>query len=294
MSESQRKVLITGCSENGLGAGLAIALHKQGLRVFATARNPSKMANLKVLGIETFTLDVLSDSSIRSCVSEITSLTGGTLDTLINNAGGGYNMPVADIDITKAKALFDLNVWSYITVTQAFLPLLLASAKSTGSAMIVNNTSISSVAPTPHSSVYHASKTAAAMFSDHQRIELAPFGIKVVDLKTGCVHTNFHRNRSDDSTLPVGSIYDLVREETESAIAAKHFSNRQDLTEWSEQVVGDLMRKEPPARVWRGTEALKTWLEITFSPTVTWFDGAYAKMVGLDLLAQRLKRVGKA
>jgi short-subunit dehydrogenase len=122
-------------------------------------------------------------------------------------------MPVSDIDIAKAKALFDLNVWSYITVTQAFPPLLL---KAPG--MIVNNTSISSVAPTPFSSVYHASKAAAAMFSDHQRIELAPFGIKVVDLKTGCVKSNFHSNRYDESRLPEGSIY----EPHESASRARH------------------------------------------------------------------------
>ena len=283
MPETKRTVLITGCSEGGLGAGLALAFQKRGLRVFATARNPSKMASLESRGIETFTLDVLSDSSIKACVSEISSLTGGTLDILVNNAGGGYNMPVADIEIAKAKELFDLNVWSYITVAQAFLPLLI---KSKG--MLVNNTSISSVAPTPHSSVYHASKAAAAMFSDHQRIELAPFGIKVIDLKTGCVHTNFHRNRSDNSTLPEGSIYEPVREETERAIAARHFNNRQDLTEWSEQVVGDLLKSNPPPQVWRGVESFKTWMEATFSPTVTWFDKAYAKMVGLDLLTQRL------
>lgn len=34
------------------------------------------------------------------------------------------------------------------------------------------------------SGAYHASKTAAVVFSD-QRIELAPFGITVVDLKAG-------------------------------------------------------------------------------------------------------------
>jgi 1-acylglycerone phosphate reductase len=37
-------------------------------------------------------------------------ITGGSPEILINNTGGGYNMPVADIEISKAKALFDLNV----------------------------------------------------------------------------------------------------------------------------------------------------------------------------------------
>ena len=285
MSQPKRTVLITGCSDDGLGSGLAVAFHNHGLRVLATARNPSKMISLRNLGIETLTLDVLSDSSIKACLTEVTALTAetGSVDILINNAGGGYNMPVADIDIAKAKELFDLNVWSYIAVTQAFLPLLI---KAKG--MIVNNTSISSVAPTPFSSVYHASKAAAAMFSDHQRIELAPFGIKVVDLKTGCVKSNFHRNRSDESRLPKGSIYEPIRAEAERAIRAEHFSERMDLDIWAEQVVSDLLRKDPPAQVWRGTEAWGTWFWGTFAGH-SWFDGAYGRMVGLDVLERRLR-----
>ena len=290
MSPPKRTVLITGCSDGGLGSGLAMASHKKGHRVLATARNPSKMTGLHSLGIETLTLDVLSDSSIKSCVAEVTALTAetGGLDILINNAGGGYNMPFSDIDIATAKELFDLNVWSYIAVTQAFLPLLL---KAKG--MVVNNTSISSVAPTPFSSVYHASKAAAAMFSDHQRIELAPFGVKVVDLKTGCVKSNFHNNRSDKSRLPDGSIYAPIRTEAERAIRAEHFSQRMDLDVWAEQVVSDLLRKDPPAHVWRGTEAWGTWFWATFAGH-TWFDGAYSRMVGLDVLESKLKGAARA
>jgi 1-acylglycerone phosphate reductase len=56
-------------------------------------------------------------------VTKLTHSIGSGLDMLINKAGGGYNMPFSDIDIAKAKGLFNLNVWSYITVTQAFLPL---------------------------------------------------------------------------------------------------------------------------------------------------------------------------
>src|ERR1700748_1171583 len=109
MSSAKRSVLITGCSDGGLGAALAIAFHEAGLHVYATARDPSKMKELSALGIETLTLDVLSDSSIAACVSQLTSL-----DILVNNAGAGYSMPVSDISITEAKKLFDLNVWSQI------------------------------------------------------------------------------------------------------------------------------------------------------------------------------------
>jgi short-subunit dehydrogenase len=59
-----------------------------------------------------------------------------------------------------------------------------------------------------------------AMFSDSQRLELEPFGIKVVDLKTGVVETNFWNNVKDtkDTSLPKNSIYQPAREEVEKAL----------------------------------------------------------------------------
>jgi len=114
-----RTVLITGCSDGGLGAALAIAFHNQGHRVFATARNPSKMSHVKELGIATLVLDVLSDESVEKCVAEVSKRTGGSLDVLVNNAGAGYNMPVVgtcphpgstmDVLLEKSTLVHDLN-----------------------------------------------------------------------------------------------------------------------------------------------------------------------------------------
>lgn len=134
MSNSRRTVLITGCSDGGLGAALALSFHRTGLHVYATARDTSKMTNIKKAGIETLDLDVLSQTSINTCVSKLPHL-----DILVNNAGGGLNMSISDLHISQARKMFDLNVWAPIAVTQAFLPMLL---KSKG--MVVNNTLVSS------------------------------------------------------------------------------------------------------------------------------------------------------
>lgn len=212
----------------------------------------------------------------------------------------GYNMPVSDILIPEAKGLFDLNVWSYISVTQAFLPLLIHAAKGSPSkiqsaspspspSLIVNNTSVSSVEPTPHNSVYHASKAAAAMFSTHMRLELAPFNVRVVDLKTGCVHSRFHANHQDgNASLPDASIYLPVRRETEQAMR-NAFPHREAPEKWARDVVGDLVRNwdRPPLEVWRGTGAWRTWFVNSFFP-VGWWDESWRRAVGLDLLKGRL------
>jgi len=281
MSSSKRTVLLTGCSDGGLGAALAIAFHEAGLHVYATARNPSKMAHVASLGIETLTLDVQVDSSIAACVNQLSDL-----DILVNNAGAGYSMPVSDISIPEAKKLFDLNVWSYLAVTQAFLPLLL---KSKGT--IVNQTSVVSVMGTPFQSAYNASKAAMAMFSDSQRLELEPFGITVVDLKTGAVTSNLFKNNSDTTpcSLPKGSIYEPAKEAVEKTLRGDDFKSMgMPAQQWAGQVVKDLLKKTPPPTVWRGGKAWLVWFG-TILPFGT-LDGTVKKMTGLDVVARMVRK----
>lgn len=85
----QKSVLITGCSVGGIGDALAQSFHRRGLRVFATARNLSKIQHLKDMGMEAVELDVTDTGSLKKAVDHVSALTGGTLNILVNNAGGG-------------------------------------------------------------------------------------------------------------------------------------------------------------------------------------------------------------
>jgi len=87
----QKTVLITGCSEGGIGDALAKSFHKKGLRVFATARNLAKVQHLKELGLDILPLDVTDDVSIKKAVESVKAATGGTLDILVNNSGAGMS-----------------------------------------------------------------------------------------------------------------------------------------------------------------------------------------------------------
>lgn len=64
MSNFKRTVFITGYSDDGLGAVLVTAFHNADLKVYATARNSSKMSHLAFLDIEMFTLNVTSESDL--------------------------------------------------------------------------------------------------------------------------------------------------------------------------------------------------------------------------------------
>lgn len=282
MTLDKRSVLITGCSDGGLGAALAIEFHKNGFHVYATARNPSKMKHLASRGVETLTLDVLDDASIKACVAKVPSL-----DILVNNAGAAYPMPIVDMDIVEAKKLFDLNVWSCIAVTQAFMPALLEGTN----AMVVNNTSLAASSPLPFNGAYNPSKAALAMFTAMLRMELEPFGITAVDLRTGQVLSNFGENvaAANSMTLPPNSIYNPAREVVEKTLRQEGIAG-QGITaqEWAKGVVKDLMKSKPPAVIWRGKMAWIAWLA-TMLPDY-WLESIPKKMARLDVVEQILKQ----
>lgn len=134
---SKRTVLITGCSEGGIGAALARAFHAKGYQVYATLRNPAKAGSLAQMdGMDISTLDVTKKESISQCVQYIETKTGGKLDVLVNNAGADCTIPLLDVPIEEAKALFDLNFWAVLALTQAFAPMLI---KAGGTVVNINS-----------------------------------------------------------------------------------------------------------------------------------------------------------
>ncbi|KAK8024369.1 hypothetical protein PG993_012435 [Apiospora rasikravindrae] len=278
-------VLVTGCSDGGLGAALALAFHEAGFHVYATARDVAKMGELRAAagpGIETMPLDVQSSSSIADCVARIKRL-----DILVNNAGTMMTMPMSDVSIPQAKDIFDTNVWGVLAVTQAFLPLLLDSARrQKGGGIVAVNTSVASIVPVPFMGVYSASKAAMAMFCDTMRLELEVFGLRVVELKTGAVGpTKLIGNNTSllaaaaaptanggasgtaaPPILPEKSIYAPAREVVEGIMRRGHDGTWTPPAKWAKQVVQDLQKKTaPPSKIWRGQSALLGWL-VQFLP----------------------------
>lgn len=123
---SKETVLITGCSDGGIGSALALVLQQRGLHVFATARDPSKMSELSGLpNITMLTLDVVKPDDIKNAVEIVTKQAGGTLNYLINNAGRNHFMPILDEDLDTVRSLFEVNFYGPLALTQAFAPLLI-------------------------------------------------------------------------------------------------------------------------------------------------------------------------
>jgi 1-acylglycerone phosphate reductase len=56
------------------------------VHVIATARNPAVLAEMAEMGMTALALDVTNAESIKTCHEEVSKLTGGKLDILVNNA----------------------------------------------------------------------------------------------------------------------------------------------------------------------------------------------------------------
>ena len=110
-STLERIVHNTGCSAGRIGDALAQVFHATGnTRVFANARDTSKLTHFKKLGIETLELDIESKESILECFAHLSNVTGGVLDILVDNSGIGYNRALTDTDHDVARSVFELNV----------------------------------------------------------------------------------------------------------------------------------------------------------------------------------------
>ncbi|KAH8678828.1 putative short-chain dehydrogenase/reductase [Tricladium varicosporioides] len=286
---SRKTVLITGSSEGGIGDSLAKTFHAKGLRVFATARNLKKVEHLKSLGIEVLELDVVDSESIKRTVETITSLTGGTLDILVNNSGSGYNLPLLDSDINIAKNMFNVNVFAVIEVTKAFAPLLIAS-KGT----IVNIGSIVGYFPFPWQGYYNASKAAVNLLTDQLRIELSPFGVKAINVVTGVVRTKFFENIATPPHLPANSLYMPAKEEMEDVMANTEVKNDAiDVDVYAEQVVSNVLKSNPKKIHWVGGNSFMIWFVSTFGWATIW-DYALAGPAKLGLVTRKVQAAQKS
>jgi 1-acylglycerone phosphate reductase len=132
-------VLITGCSEGGIGSALATCFAARGLVVFATARNVQRMAHLaNTPNIHLLELDVSNPNQVRDVAEQISRQINGTLDYLVNNAGQTRFTPLLDENLEQVKELFDINVYGALRLTQACAEMLV---KASGKVVFVSSVS---------------------------------------------------------------------------------------------------------------------------------------------------------
>jgi 1-acylglycerone phosphate reductase len=155
--------------------------------------------------------------------------------------------------------MFDLNVWSVLTMTQAFSPLLIA-AKGT----ILNISSIVAKMGMPLMAAYNASKAAVDSLSQAMRYELTPFGVNTITVHTGIIKTKFFDNQVD-LEISDTSEYAPIRDEVFKVFVPP--ADAADRHEFAKTVVSKALKSTKPADIWAGTASFPVWFLSSFVPT---------------------------
>lgn len=181
-----KKMIITGATGD---IAREIARQAKGYQLILLSRDISDLGDITD---NLYQVDLTDEVALRATCQDI-SQRFGAIDVLINNAGYGHFKSFLDEELSDIRAMFDVNVFALMAVTQAFLPDMLAKQ----SGQIINIASIASYMATAKTTAYGASKFAVRGFSDALRQEVAGANIQVLVVNTGPVRTKFHDKNTD-------------------------------------------------------------------------------------------------
>ncbi len=187
----KNSILITGCS-SGIGYCLAHGLKQRGYRVFATARKTVDVEKLRSEGFESFRLDLADTETILQCINDVLSLTGGTLDALINNGAYGQPGAVEDLSRDVLRAQFETNLFGTHELTSHVMKVM----RKQGHGRIIHISSVLGLIALPFRGAYNASKYALEGLTDTMRMELKNSGspITLSLIEPGPVTSRFRAN----------------------------------------------------------------------------------------------------
>ncbi len=175
------KTAIVTSAGQGIGRASAIAMAKEGAKVWATDINAEALASLakEQAGIETFMLNVLSQDEVDAAAKRV-----GTPDILFNCSGYVHAGTIMETDDKAWDFSFDLNVKAHYRMIKAFMPGWLAKGKGT----IINMASAaSSIKGVPNRFVYGATKAAVIGLTKALAADYTSKGIRVNAICPGTV-----------------------------------------------------------------------------------------------------------
>jgi len=246
MKKHSKTVLITGAS-SGMGRVTAHYLAQQGFRVYAGSRTPEKLQDIQ--GVIAIKLDITNPKNINEVIGSIDKI-----DVLINNAGYGLVSTVEDVTEGEMMALFNINVFGLLRVTQAVIPKMRAQNQG----VIINISSFLGKIGLPLFTLYNASKYAVEGITDSLRYELRDFNIRVHSIMPGFFDTNFARDnlKINEKTFCDDSAYwDLVSILAPTIVDQINEGNRSE--EIAQLILKIIENPNSPARQTAGDKAKK-------------------------------------
>lgn len=179
--------LVTGGS-GAIGQGAAAVFVELGARVILAGRTREHLdAARAALPNDADVVTVLGDTVDPAHVAELVDVAEahGGVDILVNSVGTNRRKPILEATADDLEFLWQVNMASVWSVTQALVPQMVAK----GYGKVINMCSIGSFVGLEYKTMYAITKGALAQHTRSAALELAPYGIRVNGLAPGYVDT---------------------------------------------------------------------------------------------------------
>jgi NAD(P)-dependent dehydrogenase (short-subunit alcohol dehydrogenase family) len=207
MSRMAGKVALVTGGADGIGRACALALAREGARVFAADVDAEGLTETASLAegpwaVEVARLDVTSEADWSDVVARIARDAGG-LHALVNNAGLCIRAPLLETTNEIWRRQMAVNLDGVFYGTRAAMPLL---AEADGAA-IVNISSLAGLSGVPGLSAYCATKGGVRLFTKAVALECAAArnGVRVNSVHPGAIETAIWVKMQNDGRLDPGS-----------------------------------------------------------------------------------------
>jgi 7-alpha-hydroxysteroid dehydrogenase len=194
------KVAVITGSGKGIGQGIGLTYAEAGAKVVFTARTESDVqANAEMaraFGVQALAVpcDVKDDGQLQTLVAR-TVEAFGSIDIVVNNAGGAVPNQISRTSRKRFNEAFDFNVTSALMVVRYSLPHLLESK-----GCVINICSAAGRIVQPNFSVYGTVKAALIHMTRLMASDLAP-DVRVNGIAPGSILTDALSGLLDEPSL---------------------------------------------------------------------------------------------
>jgi NADP-dependent 3-hydroxy acid dehydrogenase YdfG len=190
-----RIALVTGAS-SGIGAAIARSLADGGATVAGLARRADRVAELGA-GVTPIAADVTDPVELAAAVDRVVAELG-VPDLVVANAGVAHGSPLDDIRLDDWQHQIDVNVSGVVATVAATVPHLVAAAAEGRPADLVVISSVVDALSFPAFALYGASKAAVSKLTHGLRLDLAPQGVRTLNVRPGAVETEILDGVAED------------------------------------------------------------------------------------------------